>query len=117
MEGVDRLADELGITSSQLALAWCLQVPGVTAPIIGPRTVAQLQDNLGAVEVQLPAATLATIDALNPPGELCRDRGAGPVPRSGDQAGPYRVSCAPRFSGDPAETYGLRQQRVSAGTR
>jgi aryl-alcohol dehydrogenase-like predicted oxidoreductase len=81
MEGVDKLADARGITSSQLAIAFCLQTPGVTCPIIGPRTVAQLKDNLAALEVKLTAEELKAIDAMNPPGELCRDRTAGPVPR------------------------------------
>ena len=81
MEGVDKLADAHGITSSQFAIAWCLQIPGVTCPIIGPRTVDQLKDNFGALPVKLSQSELAAVDALNPPGELCRDRNAGPVPR------------------------------------
>jgi aryl-alcohol dehydrogenase-like predicted oxidoreductase len=81
MEGIDRLADARGITSSQFAIAWCLQVPGVTCPIIGPRTLDQLKDNLGAMKVTLSADDLKAVDALNPSGELCRDRGLGTVPR------------------------------------
>lgn len=81
MEGVDRLADAKGVTSSQLAIAWTLQVPGVTCSIIGPRTVEQLKDNMAAGSVVLSAEELKAIDALNSPGELCRDRGMGPVPR------------------------------------
>jgi len=81
MEGVDRLADARGITSSQFAIAWCLQVPGVTCPIIGPRTLDQLKDNMGAMKVTLSADDLKAVDALNPSGELCRDRGLGTVPR------------------------------------
>jgi aryl-alcohol dehydrogenase-like predicted oxidoreductase len=81
MEGVDRLADARGITSSQFAIAWCLQVRGVTCPIIGPRTLDQLKDNMGAMKVTLSADDLKAVDALNPPGELCRDRGLGTVPR------------------------------------
>jgi aryl-alcohol dehydrogenase-like predicted oxidoreductase len=81
MEGVDRLADGRGISSSQFAIAWCLQVPGVTCPIIGPRTLEQLKDNMGAMKVTLSADDLKAVDALNPSGELCRDRGLGPVPR------------------------------------
>lgn len=81
MEAVDRLADQLGISSSQFSLAWCLHHRGVTCPIIGPRTAEQLEDNLAAVEVELPAEMLDAVDGLNPRGELCRDRSAGPVPR------------------------------------
>jgi aryl-alcohol dehydrogenase-like predicted oxidoreductase len=81
MEGVDKLADARGITSSQFAIAWCLQVPGVTCPIIGPRTTEQLKDNLAALSVKLGEEELRAVDALNSPGELCRDRSLGPVPR------------------------------------
>jgi len=81
MEGVDQLADEVGATSSQFALAWCLQVPGVTCPIIGPRTVEQLKDNLGSIDVKLTDDIVSRVDELNPSGELARDRDAGPVPR------------------------------------
>lgn len=81
MEGVDRLADARGITSSQFAIAWALQVPGVTCPIIGPRTLDQLKDNMAALNVTLTATELQAVDALNPTGELCRDRNLGPVPR------------------------------------
>lgn len=81
MEALDQLADAKGISSSQFAIAWCLHVPGVTCPIIGPRTLAQLQDNMAALTVQLTAEELKAVDALNPPGNLCRDPHAGPVPR------------------------------------
>ncbi len=81
MEGVDRLADVKNITSSQFAIAWCLHIPGITCPIIGPRTVEQLKDNMGALEVSLNADEMKAVDAMNPPGELCRDRNLGVVPR------------------------------------
>jgi len=47
------VAEEKGATVSQVALAWLLAVPGVTAPIVGPRTLEQLEDLLGATEVSL----------------------------------------------------------------
>ena len=81
MEAVDKLADARNISSSQFAIAWCLQVAGVTCPIIGPRTVEQLKDNMGAISVKLTAEELKKVDELNPPGELCRDRRMGAVPR------------------------------------
>jgi aryl-alcohol dehydrogenase-like predicted oxidoreductase len=81
MEAVDKLADGHGITSSQFSIAWCMHVPGVTCPIIGPRTAEQLKDNMGALGVTLSREELKAVDALNPPGELCRDRRLGPVPR------------------------------------
>jgi len=81
MEAVDKLADARGCSSSQFSIAWALQVPGVTCPIIGPRTVDQLKDNMGALSVKLTADDLKAVDALNPPGDLCRDRNLGAVPR------------------------------------
>jgi aryl-alcohol dehydrogenase-like predicted oxidoreductase len=61
------MAAEKGCSVSQLALAWCGAQPGVTAPIIGPRTFEQIEDNLGAVEVALEASDFERIDALVPP--------------------------------------------------
>ncbi len=61
------LAREKNCSVSQLALAWCGAQPGVTAPIIGPRTFEQAEDNLGAVDVKLEAADFERIDALVPP--------------------------------------------------
>ena len=58
---------EKGCTPSQVALAWCAAQPGVTAPIIGPRTYEQVVDNLGAVDVELEAGDLERIDELVPP--------------------------------------------------
>ncbi|MEO0515652.1 MAG: aldo/keto reductase [Planctomycetota bacterium] len=81
MEGVDRLADARGCTSSQFSIAWCLSVPGVTCPIIGPRTAEQCVDNLGAAEIELTPDERDAVDKLVPPGELCRDAGLGAVPR------------------------------------
>lgn len=81
MEAVDRLADARGVSSSQFAIAWCLQVPGVTCPIIGPRTVEQLQDNMAALKFTLSAEELKSVDELNPSGNLCRDPQLGAVPR------------------------------------
>lgn len=81
MRKVDELADAHGCTSSQLAIAWVMQVAGVTSAILGPRTVEQLEDNLGAAGVTLRSEDLAALDAVNGPGELARDPAAGPVPR------------------------------------
>lgn len=53
LEVMDELAQKKSASLSQLALAWLLADPLVTSPIIGPRNLEQLQDNLGAVEVHL----------------------------------------------------------------
>ena len=47
------IAEAKGATVSQVALAWLLATDGVTAPIVGPRTLEQLDDLLGATEVSL----------------------------------------------------------------
>ncbi|MBW7455193.1 aldo/keto reductase [Paenibacillus sepulcri] len=67
IEALMPIAQEKGITLSQLALAWLIQQPGVTAPIIGPRTMEQLDDNLGALNVELNQDDLDRIDAAIPP--------------------------------------------------
>ncbi|MEU6971915.1 aldo/keto reductase [Kitasatospora aureofaciens] len=62
--GVAReVAAELGRTPAQVALAWTLRNPGVTTTLIGARTPAQLEENLGALEVEFTAAQLASLDA------------------------------------------------------
>ena len=67
VEGVVAHAADKGCTPSQLALAWNAAQPGVTAPIIGPRTMEQLVDNLGAVDLRLEPDDFERIDALAPP--------------------------------------------------
>lgn len=50
---IKSLAEQHGLTAAQLALAWCDQVDGVTATIIGATSMAQLQENLNAFDVSL----------------------------------------------------------------
>lgn len=61
-DAVTEVAAEQGRTPAQVALAWTLRNPGVTAPVIGARTPAQLEDNLGALEVDLTASQWARLD-------------------------------------------------------
>ena len=70
--GVAEIARERGLTASQLALLWCKDQPGVTAPIIGPRTMDQLRDALGVLELEI-SDDGARLDALNPPGNAVSD--------------------------------------------
>jgi len=70
VDGLKPLAQEKNCTLSQLALAWCVQQPGVTSPIIGPRTMEQLEDNLGALSVTITDSDRAAIDQLVPPGRM-----------------------------------------------
>jgi NDP-hexose C3-ketoreductase / dTDP-4-oxo-2-deoxy-alpha-D-pentos-2-ene 2,3-reductase len=67
VEAYEKLASDLGVDAANLALAWLLSRPGVTAPIIGPRTLGQLDGALGAFDVDLSDETLAKLDELFPP--------------------------------------------------
>ena len=67
LESLESIAETKRVTLSQLALAWLLAQPGITAPIVGPRTLEQLQDNLGALEVTLTDGELADINDIVPP--------------------------------------------------
>jgi aryl-alcohol dehydrogenase-like predicted oxidoreductase len=62
------LARVSGRTPGQLALLWCKDQPGVTAPIVGPRTMAQLLDLLPVLDMTLTTDERAACDAINPPG-------------------------------------------------
>lgn len=73
VEGVAALVEEKGVAVSELALAWVVQQPGVTSPIIGPRTLAHLEGNLRALEVEFSDEDLQRIDALIPPRSFVRD--------------------------------------------
>ncbi|SED84236.1 Predicted oxidoreductase [Arthrobacter alpinus] len=62
----EAFAADLGHAPADVALAWLLHQPAVTAPIIGPRTAAQLDAGLRALEVSLDAEALATLDKIFP---------------------------------------------------
>jgi aryl-alcohol dehydrogenase-like predicted oxidoreductase len=74
------LAEEAGVSLIHLALAFVLNHPAVTAPIIGPRTMEQLESQLGATEVVLTSDILDRIDEIVPPGTNLNqpDRGYDP---------------------------------------
>jgi aryl-alcohol dehydrogenase-like predicted oxidoreductase len=67
-DALGRLADEAGIPLIQLAIAWVLRHPAVTAPIIGPRTMEHLESQLPAADLVLDGALLDRIDEIVPPG-------------------------------------------------
>jgi aryl-alcohol dehydrogenase-like predicted oxidoreductase len=62
------LCEGRGIHPTHLAVAWCLAQPGVTSPIIGPRTLAQYEDYLKALEITLTDSDKQALDRLFPPG-------------------------------------------------
>jgi aryl-alcohol dehydrogenase-like predicted oxidoreductase len=67
-EQIERHSKEKDCTPTQLALAWYLRRPGITSIIIGPRTRAHLEDNLGALNVSMTEEDIERINALAPPG-------------------------------------------------
>lgn len=67
------LAQERGVTASQLALLWCKDQPGITAPIIGPRTLAQIEDALPVLEMSLKDEDRPIFDSLVHPGNAVAD--------------------------------------------
>ncbi|MEO6847034.1 MAG: aldo/keto reductase [Chthoniobacterales bacterium] len=62
------IAEKHSATIAQVALAWTICNPAVTSSIMGPRTLEQLEDNLGALNIKLDKEDLAAIDAVSPPG-------------------------------------------------
>jgi len=72
-EKVTALAKQRGMTAGQLALAWVKDQPCVTAPIIGPRTLDQLDELLAVLDKHLSAEDLAALDEVNGPGSAVSD--------------------------------------------
>jgi aryl-alcohol dehydrogenase-like predicted oxidoreductase len=66
LEAYERLCAEVGIAPGDVALAWLLGRPAVTAPIIGPRTMQQLDDAVRVLEVKLEKNVLDRLDAIFP---------------------------------------------------
>jgi aryl-alcohol dehydrogenase-like predicted oxidoreductase len=77
VEQLAQLADEAGITLIQLAIAFVLNHPAVTAPIIGPRTMEHLESQMAAADVVLDEALLDRIDEIVPPGTNVNPADAG----------------------------------------
>jgi aryl-alcohol dehydrogenase-like predicted oxidoreductase len=67
-DALAKLADEAGLTLIEMAIAFVLRHPAVTAPIIGPRTMEHLDSQLAAAEVVLTGDVLDRIDAIVAPG-------------------------------------------------
>jgi aryl-alcohol dehydrogenase-like predicted oxidoreductase len=72
IERYEAFCARLGEHPSAVGLAWLLAQPGVTGPIVGPRTIDQFQSNLHAVDVHLDDAALEELNAIFP--------GPGPAP-------------------------------------
>ena len=65
-----KIAAELSLSPAQLAILWVKDQPGITAPLIGPRTVEQLIDLIPIKDMHLGDETRAACDALVPPGSV-----------------------------------------------
>ncbi|HSH03319.1 MAG TPA: aldo/keto reductase [Anaerolineae bacterium] len=66
VEAYEKFCTELGENPADVALAWLLHQPVVTAPIIGPRTMAQLTGSMRAIDIELDEAALARLDEIWP---------------------------------------------------
>jgi NDP-hexose 2,3-enoyl reductase len=79
IEAYEKLCADIGEDPAHVGLAWLLAQDGVTGPIIGPRTVEQLDSSLRALAITLDDATLAKLDELFPPPA---PNGAKPAPEA-----------------------------------
>ncbi len=73
LDGLEELCREKGCSMTAFALAWLNAQPGVTSPIIGANSVAQLEENLAAGDVTITAEDKERVDALIPPGTHTED--------------------------------------------
>lgn len=70
---VAEVAHAYGLTSSQLALLWVKDQPGITSPIIGPRTETHMEDALAVLEMELDDKIVPLLDEIAPPGNAVAD--------------------------------------------
>jgi aryl-alcohol dehydrogenase-like predicted oxidoreductase len=66
LEQYEALCREINESPADVALAWMLQNPVITSPIIGPRTMEQLTGSLRAIEIKLDEATMKKLDEIWP---------------------------------------------------
>lgn len=62
----EALCDEAGLAPADVAQAWVLANPDVTCPIVGPRTIEQLESSIKGMEVKLSADLMAKLDEIFP---------------------------------------------------
>lgn len=88
-DAVERLAGiaaDAGVSLTHLALAWAVEHPAVTCALLGPRTIDQLDDVLGAAEMRLSPDVLDAIDEVVPPGVDLNPADAGWTPPGLDRS-------------------------------
>jgi aryl-alcohol dehydrogenase-like predicted oxidoreductase len=66
LEAFERFAEEIDMPPARIAMAWLLSRPAVTSPIIGPRTMAQLEDMIGLLGLHLSEDVLARLENICP---------------------------------------------------
>jgi aryl-alcohol dehydrogenase-like predicted oxidoreductase len=76
-DALGRLAEDAGMSLVHMALAFVIRHPAVTAAIVGPRTMDQLESQLGAVDVELDEALLDRIDEIVAPGSTINPADSG----------------------------------------
>jgi aryl-alcohol dehydrogenase-like predicted oxidoreductase len=64
-EAVSTAAGGLGVSATEVALAWVRDRPAVTAPVVGSRTVAQLRTALASEDLELPPEIVAALDEIS----------------------------------------------------
>ncbi|MDQ0991518.1 aldo/keto reductase [Streptomyces sp. V3I7] len=74
VQAYENLLDKHGLEPGEVALAWLLTRPGITGPIVGPRTLSQLESALRALDLELSEELLADLDTIFP--------GPGPAPEA-----------------------------------
>ena len=89
-EQLTQLADDAGISLIEMAIAFVLRHPAVTAAIIGPRTIAHLDSQLAAADVEVSTDLLDRIDQINPPGVTINPADNGWVSPAMEPAGRRR---------------------------
>lgn len=72
-QNVSEVAAEAGMTLPQLALRWVMEQPGITSPIVGPRTMGHLDSALTVLDLTFEPEVAARLDELNPPGSVIAD--------------------------------------------
>lgn len=80
-QAVAHLAASKGVTSSQIALNWVVNRPGVTSTLVGVETAEQLDQQIAALDIQLTPDELHDIDRLYTPADVINDYNVGRIPR------------------------------------
>ncbi|MGA5200679.1 aldo/keto reductase [Streptomyces variegatus] len=105
VDAVRKVAEEAGVSPSQVALSWVVNRPGVVSGIIGARNIEQLTDNLAAADLHLEATAVATLDAASDPNPAPYPYGPfGSAQRSRAANGPEALGELVEAHADDAST-------------